>query len=282
MNQSKSVKKFILISPNAYDNFTKNVIIPSRQNLVEAEIAILDVMKNEKINALERLLLYNNILKQKLSKTFIDHHNDDKYYKPKIQNLKQTSESSTQTNYIPRHRLKYHESENEMSVFSPLNTSSPIEEKEKNKTKKNYEEENKEAEKSNDVQKFYHEDIYENIPMLSKTQQKEADQNDYSFLKQQLYEDVRRASNVSDLRNLNIDYLDDSNKSYVKVSRKDPLATSHYIIPKPEIESSPSKSKKKKEKTRFQPKRIQNSRQLGKSYKSWTSYEEMKHKRTKL
>jgi len=74
MNKQKqlnSIEKMIVISPEAYNNFKKSILVPSNRQLLDIEQNFLKILQDENLTTSQRLTFYNNLILTSLNKNII-------------------------------------------------------------------------------------------------------------------------------------------------------------------------------------------------------------------
>jgi hypothetical protein len=283
-----NVHKLHLLPKDVYDKFTKSVLIPSRADVMELEKDILKIYSNENMTKLERLLSYNNLLKEKLIKQLNSVNiNNNTNTTPQtlpnnqrpVKNEESLQQASTQTIPLsPNHSIELPTQNNQ-----PLHHSSPSRESDVFLPASSH---------------FFPDDLYNNVPMDITTKNESFLNNiDMSQIQRDFLEDVRRVSGITNINDLRVKGFEDPDKSFVLVGKNDSFTD--YMVDKPKIpgisrkrqrivnynpdgnESSPEKTPKRRKTWDVTPKKISPSktrsgRVYPKDYKSqWQTFERL-------
>lgn len=229
----KQVKKLMILSPENYNLLTSAVIIPANKKLIEYEQKILQIMKSN-LSDLDRLLLYREILIQNKN-LYYDNTNAKNL---QTQNDVQEDKNKDSSNRYDKF-FKNTSMQTSHNFRFPIASSSPIKKYNNNRSLTddvvNISDvdliSHKDHDDLNNKNKFYRNSMYENFPSLHESQFENLDFRDYSMENKNMFEKMRRMSNVNNDRDIEI-IEDNPDRSYVKFKKRGSF--SEYLIDRDE------------------------------------------------
>lgn len=224
LSQKKSnVRRFILISPESYDNFRRSLVITNPEKLNSIEHDFIKIMQNNSLNSVEKLSMYSNILTRKLNKSFNKGVKDstkqiNNYLSPTNRVKKVDQQNQFGSPIRQKKNVESQVSPRKKEYFLPQIHSSMVQDADDDEEEEEEEQNSQILNEGRTPSRFYGSEMYEKFPLITDAEKQQLDHRDYEREREKLYQKMRELANVSDIRNL--EFEDPLDKSFIKFRKK--------------------------------------------------------------